>query len=60
MNENKWNVSNLVWEQYGGNGIESFYDNITVRTRFVADRNSVGFAREKALTISFVERGFES
>ena len=30
-----------------------------VRTRFVADRNSVGFAREKALTISFVERGFE-
>ena len=31
---------------------------IIVRTRFVADRNSVGFAREKALTISFVERGF--
>ena len=30
-----------------------------VRTRFVADRSSVGFAREKALTISFVERGFE-
>ena len=25
----------------------------------MADRNSVGFAREKALTISFVERGFE-
>ena len=32
---------------------------VTVRTRFVADRNSIGFAREKALTISFVERGFE-
>ena len=31
---------------------------LTVRTRFVADRNSVGFARKKALTISFVERGF--
>ena len=30
-----------------------------VGTRFVADRNGVGFAREKALTISFVERGFE-
>ena len=30
----------------------------TVRTRFVADLNSVGFAREKALTISFVEYGF--
>ena len=29
-----------------------------VRTQFVADRNNVGFAREKALTISFVERGF--
>ena len=29
-----------------------------VRTRFVADRNSVRFAREKALTISFVEHGF--
>ena len=24
----------------------------------MADRNSVGFARKKALTISFVERGF--
>ena len=31
----------------------------TVRTRFVADRNSVGFAREKAQTMSFVECGFE-
>ena len=31
---------------------------VGVRTRFVADRNGVGFAREKALTISFVERGF--
>ena len=30
-----------------------------VRTRFVADRNSVGFARKTALTISFVECGFE-
>ena len=30
-----------------------------VRTRFVADRNCVGFAREKAQTMSFVERGFE-
>ena len=32
---------------------------VYVGTRFVADRNSVRFAREKALTISFVERGFE-
>ena len=30
-----------------------------VRSRFVADRNSVGFARKTTLTISFVERGFE-
>ena len=30
-----------------------------VRIRFVADRNCVGFAREKAQTMSFVERGFE-
>ena len=30
-----------------------------VGTRFVADRNGVGFACEKALTISFVERGLE-
>ena len=28
-NENEWNVSNLVWEQHRGNGIESFYENIT-------------------------------
>ena len=33
--------------------------NLTVGSRFVADRNWVGFARETALTISFVERGFE-
>ena len=30
-----------------------------VRTRLVTNRNSVGFARKKAQTISFVERGFE-
>ena len=24
MNENKWNVSNFVWEQHRGNGTESF------------------------------------
>ena len=32
---------------------------IIVGSQFVADRNSVGFARKTALTISFVERGFE-
>ena len=32
---------------------------VIVGSRFVADRNSVGFARKKAQTISFVERGFE-
>ena len=30
-----------------------------VRTQFVTNRNRVGFAREKAQTISFIERGFE-
>ena len=30
-----------------------------MRTRFITNRNSVGFAREMAQTISFVERGFE-
>ena len=30
-----------------------------MRTRFVTNRNSVGFARKTAQTISFVERGFE-
>ena len=34
MNENEWNVSNLVWKQHGGNRIESFYDNITIRLLF--------------------------
>ena len=38
---------------------KNYFVNIFVGTRFVADRNSGGFAREKALTISFVERGFE-
>ena len=30
-----------------------------VRTRFAPNLNSVGLAREKAQTISFVEHGFE-
>ena len=30
-----------------------------VRTRFVTIHNNVGFARKKAQTISFIERGFE-
>ena len=30
-----------------------------VRTRFVTNRNSVGFVRKMAQTISLVERGFE-
>ena len=34
MNENEWTVSNLVSEQHGGNRIESFYDNITIRPLF--------------------------
>ena len=24
MNENKWNVNNLIWEQHGENGMKSF------------------------------------
>ena len=32
---------------------------ITVRTQFVTTHNSIEFARKKAQTISFVERGFE-
>ena len=31
----------------------------TVRTQFVTTQNDIGFARKKAQTISFVERGFE-
>ena len=30
-----------------------------VRTQFVTTHNNVGFARKKAQTISFIERGFE-
>ena len=33
-NENEWNVSNLVWEQHGGNEMKSFYDKITIRPLF--------------------------
>ena len=33
-NENECNVSSLVSEQHGGNEIESFYDNITIRLLF--------------------------
>ena len=39
--------------------LQHFHNISIVGTRFVADRNSVGFARKTALTISFVERGFE-
>ena len=38
---------------------EIFFKIDHVRTRFVTNRNSVGFARKKAQTILFVERGFE-
>ena len=34
MNENEWNVSNLIWKQHEGNEMESFYDNITIRPLF--------------------------
>ena len=30
-----------------------------VRTQFISTQNDIGFARKKAQTISFVERGFE-
>ena len=33
-NKNEWNVNNLVWEQYGGNGMESFYNKITIKPPF--------------------------
>ena len=33
-NENEWHVSNLVWEQHGGNRMKLFYDNITIRPLF--------------------------
>ena len=34
MTENKWNVSNLLWEQNGGNEMESFYDNNSIKPLF--------------------------
>ena len=37
----------------------NFFKKLTVGSRFVADRNWVEFARKTALTMSFVERGFE-
>ena len=30
------NESNIVWEQHGGNVMESFYDNITVGSQIAA------------------------
>ena len=33
-NENEWNVSYLIWEQYEGNGMKSFYNNITIKPLF--------------------------
>ena len=49
---------------------QNFHDNLSfvmrrllliidVRTQFVTTHNNVGFARKKAPTISFIERGFE-
>ena len=34
INKNELNVSNLVWKQHGGNGMESFYDNINIKSLF--------------------------
>ena len=44
MNENKWNVNNLVREQHGRNEIESFYDNITIRP--------LGFVQEEGMEMN--------
>ena len=33
-NENEWNVNNLVGEYHKEKGMESFYDNITIRPLF--------------------------
>ena len=30
MDENEWNVNNLIWDQHGGNEMELFYDNIKI------------------------------
>ena len=45
--------------QCSHNPTQIFYF-IFVRTQFVTSHNSIGFARKKTQTISFVERGFES
>ena len=34
MNENEWNVSNLIWEQHIENAMESFHDNNIIRPLF--------------------------
>ena len=38
MNENEWSVSNFVCEQYRGNVMKSFYENITIRPLFYNKR----------------------
>ena len=39
--------------------VVKFVEKIYVRTRFATNHSSVGLAREKAQTISFVEHEFE-
>ena len=54
-NENEWNVSNLVWKQHGGNGMESFYNNITIRPYFKINcwiyRGILGVLVKKSLNL---------
>ena len=53
-------VGEYVRESFAYTYIHTYiYIYIYVRTRFVSNHNSVGFAHKKAQTISFVERGFE-
>ena len=50
----------LLWDDFKiWKLIEENCKTSCVRTRFVTNRNSVGFARKMAQTISFVERRFE-
>ena len=59
MNENEWNVSNLIWEQHRGNVMKLFYDNITIRPYFKINdwiyRGILGVLVKKSLNlISFI------
>ena len=58
MTENKWNVSNLLWEQNGGNGMNHFMTILVLNPYFKINgwiyRGILGVLVKKIIKFNFI------